>query len=173
MAEEIKIKIVSPKDKIHSDKTPSVIYHFQCKDCGQHYIGESCRGIHTRIKEHKDSVRLHKPDSSAVGSHVYDTGHSIDWNNASVISKDSNSFSRKFKEAILIKASDPGLNRNKGVEVPAIWWPLLLKRQNLPRVSTDIGIQLGQGINTSQPRSRPRSLTSARDLTMGGRPSRN
>ena len=116
---------------------------------------------------------MDKPEKSAVGSHVYDTGHRIDWNNASVVSKDSNSFSRKFKEAILIKASNPGLNRNKGVDVPAIWWPLLLKRQNLPKVSEDIGIQLGQSINTSQPSSRPRTFTSARDLMMGGRSSRN
>ncbi len=64
----------------------------------------------------------------------------------------------------------PGLNRNRGVEVPEIWWPLLPKRQNLPRVSEDIGIQ---SIDTSQRTDRSRSLTSARDLMMRGRSSRN
>ena len=78
--------------------------------------------------------------------------------------KDQNTFTRKIKEAILIKAANPGLNRNKGVEMPDIWWPLLLKRQNLPRVSEDIGIQ---SIDTSQRTDRSRPLTSARDLQMG------
>ena len=108
--------------------------------------------------------------SSAVGSHVQDTTHSIDWKGASVIIKDQNTFTRKFKEAILIKAANPGLNRNRGVEVPDIWWPLLLKRQNLPRVSEDIGIP---SIDTSQHADRSRPLTSARDLRMRGRSSRN
>ena len=101
---------------------------------------------------------------------VYSTNNQR--NGASVIVKDNSTFSRKFKEAILIKAANPGLNRNSGVEVPDIWWPLLLKRQNLPKVSTDIGIHT-PGINTSQGSDRPRTFTSARNLMMGGRSSRN
>ena len=84
--------MVSPKDKTPLDKTPGVIYHLKCRDCNDHYIGESGRCIHTRIKEHRDSIRLDRPDSSAVGSHVQDTTHSIDWKGASVIIKDQNIF---------------------------------------------------------------------------------
>ncbi len=154
-----------PKDKTPLDMTPGMIYHLKCRDYNDHYIGKSSRCIHTRIEEHRDSIRLDRPDSSAVASHVQDTIHSIDLNGASIIIKDQNTFTQKFKEAILIKAANPGLNRNRCVEVPDIWWPLLLKRQNLLRVSEDIGIQ---SIDTTD---RFGPFTSVRDLRMRGRSS--
>ncbi len=73
-----------------------------------------------------------------------DTIHSIDWNGASVIIADQNTFTQKFKEAILIKAVNHGLNRNRGVKVPGIWWPLSPKRQNLPRLSFKASTHLSE-----------------------------
>ena len=134
------------------------------------YIGESGRSINIRLKEHKDSIRLDKPEKSAIGTHVYESGHNIDWNSARVIAKDSNSFSRKFKEAVLIKAANPGLNRNKGAEVPDIWWPLLLKREHLPKVPLDLG---SQWFNSTSPQGTSSSITRAQDLRMEGGSFRN
>ncbi len=45
--------------------------------------------------------------NSAVGSHVQDITHIIDWKGASVLIKDQDTFTRKFKEAIFFKAVNP------------------------------------------------------------------
>ncbi len=67
------------------------------------------------------SIKSDRPHSIAAGSNIQDTTHSIDWNGVSVIVKDNNFFTAKLEEAILIKAANPGLNINSGVEVHGIW----------------------------------------------------
>ncbi len=50
---------------------------------------------------------------------VHDTTYSIDWNDASIVIKDQNTFTGKPKEAILIKAANPGLKKKSDiVQVP-------------------------------------------------------
>ena len=78
------------------------------------YIGETGRQLNTRIGEHKKSVRL-EGISSAVGEHQMDTGHSIAWNEVSVLGIEPKDYPRKIREAIEIRAHHPSLNHDRSL----------------------------------------------------------
>ena len=50
-----------------------------CRNCDQRYIGETKRCLETRHKEHLADVKHRRFDRSALTRHVFDVGHSIDW----------------------------------------------------------------------------------------------
>ena len=50
--------LVRPKDPTPVDKQCGVIYHIECPECEQKYIGETSRPMGTRFKEH---LKVEKP----------------------------------------------------------------------------------------------------------------
>ena len=120
----LKNYLVKPKDKTADNLKLGVVYLVSC-ECGSQYVGETGKNLNSRIKNHKDALRLDRPQSSAIATHVYDTGHNCNFDSAEVISKDNKKFSRLFKEALFIKSLEPSMNRNKGLPINDIWTPVI------------------------------------------------
>ena len=62
-----------------------VVYQIFCKDCAASYIGQTCRNLSQRITEHRRAVKKMDTFSSAMSEHVCQTGHSINWDNLSIL----------------------------------------------------------------------------------------
>ena len=114
----IRSLLVNPKDRTPIDKKCGVVYHIQCEDCDSSYIGETARSMSTRFKEHTATNRT---VITAVGEHCKNTGHAMSWDNVKIIGNESSYWKRKIKEAIEIRCQTPQLNRDQGMELPAIY----------------------------------------------------
>ena len=115
----IRSMIVRPKDSTETSRKTGVIYNIKCKDCDHEYVGETGRTVATRVHEHRTK------EESAVLEHMSATGHRIDWNGVQVIDTEPNEDRRKTKEAIHIRQRKPGMNRDTGANLPAIYSSLL------------------------------------------------
>ena len=119
--------LVHPKDKVDKFQKCGTVYQIVCGSCDEQYIGESKRTLKQRFKEH---TRL-TPPLSAVGEHRVNTGHNIPPENLKVLDNEENWFRRRVKEAIHIKRHNPKLNRDKGMELSAIY-DHVVSRERLP-----------------------------------------
>ena len=85
------------------DKTPTlnkcgVVYKIEFPGCPQIYIGETGRGLATRMKEH---TRKSAP-FTAIGEHCNDTKHNISAECISVVAREANLWRCKIRESIEI-----------------------------------------------------------------------
>ena len=69
------------------------------------YIGETGRGLSTRLKEHKRDVRNHETKNALV-PHIEKCGRLPDWEKAEVIDQDMEKSVRKAMEAAHILLND-------------------------------------------------------------------
>ena len=108
------------------EKQVGVVYSIPCGECDIKYIGETSRALGTRTKEHKAAVRLLKTEKSALAVHANITGHSIDWNNTSIVCNESKWHQRKWWEACSIaKDKNVLFNRDSGRTLPGNYVSLL------------------------------------------------
>ena len=89
--------------KEHADK--SVVYQVPCGTCNKSYIGETGRGIETRLKEHRRDVR-NDMDHSAFVVHAHKTSHLPNWEGATVLASCRTKGYRKAAEAAYIAMND-------------------------------------------------------------------
>ena len=93
----------------------NVIYELTCKQCGDIYIGETQRLLHTRLKEHLKSITM-GDSKSAMSSH-YTSKHSfcdaIPFS-FKILDTANDFIDRKIKEATWIKLKKPTINRDGG-----------------------------------------------------------
>ena len=88
--------------------TSNAVYKITCA-CGQAYIGKTCRRVSDRVREHKDA--LTKPSRfSHVAEHSKNFGHSIDWSDIKIITKDNTTTKRVIKETLAIGLLKPSMN---------------------------------------------------------------
>ena len=83
------------------DPTPDkgkfgLIYHVNCKDCHNVYIGETGSSLHYRVNEH-----CIKP-SLAVLQHHEQAKHRVDYEHPKILEMEDNGFRRMVKEEIYI-----------------------------------------------------------------------
>ena len=100
-------------------------------DC-EEYTGESGRKFAERFKE----------DMKAL-SHIHDryntTDHEIPIVNFSTVGREDQNIARSIKEAILIRVTDPSLNRNScKYQLPHIWDEVLVNSQELTQINSHI-----------------------------------
>ena len=110
--------LVKPKDPTPIVKQCGVVYHIQCPECDQVYIGETSRPMGVRLKEH---LKTDGSITSAIGEPIRETGHPIGVENIKVLGRDSDWHTRKVKEAIEIRTHKPALNRDGGYELAKIY----------------------------------------------------
>ena len=79
----------------------SIVYKIPCGECSQSYIGETRRGLKTRISEHKRDVQHHRT-SNALVIHIDKESHLPDWSNAVVLNKGLTRKRRKTRESAYI-----------------------------------------------------------------------
>ena len=112
--------LVRPKDPIDQDRKKGIVYRINCKDCHHCYIGQSSRSLHQRIKEHRRAVAHGDVNASALAEHVLDSGHEIDWGNATILGQNSYIYPRLYLESWYIQHHDNTLNRESGI-LPSIY----------------------------------------------------
>ena len=113
--------LVKPKDKRELDQNSGLVYQYEC-ECKKVYIGETCRSIRTREKEHKRAIRNMDGDHSGISKHVLETGHSILWEGVKILAYETDWRKRKIKEGIFIdKARGHTLNSKPGVPVSGVY----------------------------------------------------
>ena len=72
-----------------------MVYEIPCLGCSGTYAGQTKQWLKQRITQHRSDYRLAK-NSSALALHHINTGHGFDFNNAKILERDSNYYSRLF-----------------------------------------------------------------------------
>lgn len=90
------------KDKIPLKEKSNVVYKIDCINCEKNYIGQTKRTLKSRITSHKSDIRV-KPDACALSQHVNQTGHSMDFQNAKVLTTEKKFFKEMFFRDVLHK----------------------------------------------------------------------
>lgn len=114
--------LVSPKDKREKCQNSGLVYQYEC-ECGKVYVGETCRTIRTREKEHKRAIRNLDENHSGISKHVIESGHSIAWAEVKILAFETDWKRRKIKEGIFIAKtrSDMLLNTKPGVPMDNVY----------------------------------------------------
>ena len=125
------LKSILKKVKKDITEISDAVYDIPCKTCDMSYIGETGRLFVTRLKEHqKDSEKISdikftranrkaltsEQHKSAITDHIAQENHVIDWEGATILDRDSNSTTRKIREAIHIRkrGGAKAINRDDG-----------------------------------------------------------
>ena len=100
------------------------MYQISSRDCNAVYVGETGRSVRTRKREHADAVKTFNTKKSALGQHVVDFNHIIDWDNVKILKSESHAYRRRVAESFLINqkaCSCYVINRNDGANFPAVY----------------------------------------------------
>lgn len=105
------------KDPIPLYNKTNVVYEIPCKgkDCNGVYIGQTKRKLKTRIDEHIRSCRLDEA-SSALVRHSHTQNHLFDFNNAKILTTESNFMKRSFAEMFHIIKNQNSVNAKTDVK---------------------------------------------------------
>ena len=123
---------------LNTNKTPgpnhstcNTIYKI-CKDCNNFYIGQTCRPVIKRIKEHEACHRLNNyidsigNISSAPAKHSHELDPTIDWNNTTILAVAQNRTQLNLLEYAAITVNEPPMNKqHKGPRISSLWQPIL------------------------------------------------
>ena len=110
-----------------------VVYAISCSSCDAIYIGQTKKSIKTRNAQHK---RLCRPalkrkilnsskKDNGLAFHAHQMGHSFDFDNTEIVTRESNYWRRLIQEGIEIKWRKNLVNLQAGYEIDDIWTPLL------------------------------------------------
>jgi hypothetical protein len=105
------------KDRNDCPKNSNVIYKLNCNDCDATYVGQTKRQLGTRLKEHKNNIKLDSAKHSVVTEHILNEQHTFDWDNTKIMDHEKNYHKRLISEMIHIKEQKNGLNLNKDTEL--------------------------------------------------------
>ena len=89
-----------------------------CSDCNFVYYGQTDRALDTRIKEHRRAVRV-GDNNSKIAQHANQFGHSIDFDQATIVNK-----ARDYPKRLFLEAWHSLRDRNAGnehIDVPGIY----------------------------------------------------
>ena len=111
----------------------NVIYKIPCSDCDAYYIGQTCRSLLKRIKEHKACHGLNNIVDSSTGNmksapakHRRGVGHRMDWESTTVVASCNHRSQLDLLEHAAIITMDPSMNlQHQGPRVNACWQLLL------------------------------------------------
>ena len=84
------------------------LYTIPCKDCDKKYLGQTSKGLKTRLGQHKYSVRTAQ-SSNAIFIHFSHFNHRVDWANGKEIMFCNDYVSRNVIESALIKTYSANL----------------------------------------------------------------
>ena len=118
--------LVRPKDPLPKERVCGPIYHIPCDNCDASYVGESERSLKARFSEHRRPSSVTSEVSRHL--HVDQPGHTIDMEQAKILTVDNRWFERGVNEAILIRTLKPSLNKDGGrFHLVHVWDNLLYK----------------------------------------------
>ena len=88
-----------PIDLYTSEDIGCSIYEIPCLDCNFVFIGQTKRGLKSRLAEHKRATLNQKPEQSALCVHAVEFDHIIDWENAKILKMENNYSEHLVSEA--------------------------------------------------------------------------
>jgi len=91
---------------------------------------QGTRPFGVRLKEHHN---IRRASTTAVGDHLRDTGHNLDFSSSLVIARENDTFKRRIREAIEIHCQTPTMNRDSGYELLAIYGDVLSRGFHHPK----------------------------------------
>ena len=115
----------SVKDPLDVYEITGIINQVSYHDCPFVYIGRTKRDLKSRLSKHKRAINYQRPDKSALCEHSITLDHTIDWNEATILSTEKDHTKRLFAESWLINKSSNVLNRNDGNTLPSVYKNLL------------------------------------------------
>ena len=65
----------SPKDPYTTEDKSCVVYQIPCSDCDYVYIGQTKRGLKSRLADHRRATSQQRPELSALREHAMDFNH--------------------------------------------------------------------------------------------------
>ena len=117
-----------PKDPVPKSLQKGVIYQVPCSVCDSTYIGQTCRTMEHRLKEHKRALTSFDAPFSAVAEHAMAEGHGIAWKEAKVLDVNSKLHQRCCLESWYIRKEGVSMNRDEG-SLPFIYNSLIRGEQ--------------------------------------------
>lgn len=87
-------------------KQTHLIYEIPCNNCEGKYIGQTTQYLQERIKAHKYT----KSASTALNKHKTETGHTFNYNEASILGFEHNNYKRNILEMIHINLQPNSVN---------------------------------------------------------------
>ena len=115
----------SPKDPLDINEITGIIYQVVCHDCLFVYIGQTKRDLKLRLSEHKRAIKYQRPEKSALCEHSITLDHTMDWNEATILSTEKDYTKRVFAESWQINKSSNVINRNDGNTLPSVYKKIL------------------------------------------------
>jgi len=73
----------------------------------------------------KEQDNITRASTTAVGDHLRDMGHTLDFSSSLIIARENDTFKRQIKEAIEIHCQTPTMNCNNRLEFPPIYGDVL------------------------------------------------
>jgi hypothetical protein len=98
------------------------IYSIPC-EYGRSYIGETCRPLAMRPREHRHNLQQGLLEKSKLAQHSSEEGHKVGWDDARVLEIESDSRYRKYKESAHITCLTNLINQ-PSLDSSPIWIPL-------------------------------------------------
>ena len=93
-----KIKELVIENEVKKDSEQSVVYEIPCTGCSKTYVGETGRGVKTRLKEHKNYVKFHRT-SNAIVLHIEECQSLPKYEETKILEKNMTKRKRKIIEA--------------------------------------------------------------------------
>ena len=102
--------IVLGKNKNIKFNNSNVIYKINCDNCNSWYVGQTCRRLGVRIKEHRRKY-LEEDNNSSLYIHKTENNHTINFQNVKILNTESNTSKKLFTEALYIHTQKNFMNK--------------------------------------------------------------
>lgn len=113
------------KDPVpHLDQS-DVVYRIDCLNCNQCYVGQTKQHLHKRIYNHTYSIECKDLTKSALSEHALTLGHKFDFDNTTIVAKESNYYHRLIKEMTNIVRNTTCNKRSDVGRLSSLYAPLL------------------------------------------------
>ena len=95
------------------DHKCNVVYKIPCADCDKRYVGQTCRSLLQRVKEHQRAVKNFDVNASVLAEYVMKEPHRIAWGDVSILDQHAFLQSRLMVESWYINNVPNTVNREK------------------------------------------------------------
>lgn len=114
------------KDPVPTLDLSDLVYKIDCLNCNKCYIGQIKQHLSKRIYNHTYSIECKDSSKSALSNHALSLNHKFDFDNTTVIAKESNEYRRLIKEMTNISRHTTCNKRTDIEKLSSLYAPLLL-----------------------------------------------
>jgi len=104
------------KDKEQSSTNNNIIYKICYENCNASYVGQTKRQLRTRLREHRNNIKLNQSKHSVISEHTKSVDHVFDWDNVRVLDCEPN-YQKRLIFEMIHKEQKNGLNYMSDTEL--------------------------------------------------------